>query len=204
MTNKYKILTTLLLASCSLSLYGGTIVGSKHDLANNGWGTTETCKFCHTPHFAVGIVDAPLWNRQVSVATYTLYASPSFKGARTQTQPSTSSKLCLGCHDGTIAVDSYAGAQGSHFITATNTIGGESRLSSDHPISFEYNAALVRDNRTLASPVSAKFVDADHTLPLYDGKLECASCHEPHDPEQSKFLRMNNGTSALCLKCHLK
>lgn len=202
---KRKLAIALLSLICSCSAYGGTIVGSKHDMSHNGWGTTENCKFCHTPHNAKAVANAPLWNGPISVVTYTLYSSPYFKGERTQTQPNTASKLCLGCHDGTVAVDSYSGSVGSHFMTDTNTIGGQGRLTSDHPISFDYDAALARENKTLVAPENAKFVDANRTIPLYGGKMECASCHEPHDPEMGYFLRVNNSLgSALCFKCHLK
>jgi len=199
---RIKISLLLLVAFQSLS-FGG-IIGSPHDLSNNGWGTTENCKFCHTPHKASVIPNAPLWNRQLSVSSYDLYQSPYFKGSRSQSQPSVSSKLCLGCHDGTVAVDSYAGEVGSHFISSTNVVGGNSKLTADHPISFSYDAVLVSEDRTLATPVSSKFVDNSHVIPLYDGRMECGSCHEPHDNVNLKFLRVKNNGSSLCFKCHLK
>lgn len=200
-----KKLLILVLLLCKYSSEGGTIIGTPHDLSNRGWGTTETCKFCHTPHASKNIENAPLWNRNLSVATYTLYTSPSFKGVSTQTQPNTPSKLCLSCHDGTVALDSYSGNEGNHYMTtSTALIGGNGKLNRDHPISFDYNAALVAENRTLVTPTSTKFVDGVKIIPLYDGKMECASCHEPHDNEHTKFLRVNNNNSALCFKCHIK
>ena len=54
-----------LLAAAALS-WGGlsaraaTIAGTPHDLSTKGWGTTETCKFCHTPHLAQSVAGAPL------------------------------------------------------------------------------------------------------------------------------------------------
>ena len=198
----------LLLAGGSRSVRAGSIAGTPHDLSGKGWGTTETCKFCHTPHAAQAVAGAPLWNHQTTVASYTLYSSDTFKGASTATQPGPTSKLCLSCHDGTVAIDSFAtGGQinaGTHMMPTTNRVGHASSLGSDHPISFNYDAALVALDPGLATPASASYVDAGRTIPLYGSKLECASCHSVHDNTYSKFLRVSNAGSAMCLKCHLK
>jgi predicted CXXCH cytochrome family protein len=36
------------------------------------------------------------------------------------------------------------------------------------------------------------------------GKMQCTSCHDPHDNQFGKFMVMNNAASALCLMCHDK
>ena len=181
-----------------------SIQGTPHDLSQKGWGTTEICKFCHIPHLAQSVSGAPLWNHQTSIATYTLYSSATFKG--TSTQPGATSKLCLSCHDGTVASDSFANGgvlqTGSHFMTTTNRVGFGGTLTSDHPISFTYDAGLVGLDATLVTPASANYVDAASQIPLFAGKLECSSCHGAHDNTYGKFLRVSNAGSALCLKCH--
>ena len=196
-------LLLLILINASLDLMA-EIAGSPHDLSKNGWGTTETCKFCHTPHAARPIQDTILWNRDISKAVYELYISPSFNGAATIAQPSAASKMCLSCHDGTVALDSYSGNAGSHFMSSTNLVGSNNRLNTDHPISFEYSSTLAAEDRALILPSSQKFVDSAKIIPLYNGKMECSSCHDAHDNTQTKFLRVNNSMSALCLKCHIK
>lgn len=193
-----------------LTIGSASIVGTPHDLSGKGWGTTETCKFCHTPHFAQSVSGSPLWNHATTTATYTLYTSQTFKG-QNQTQPGAASLLCLSCHDGTVAIDSFANAggvmqSGSHFMTTTNTIGGSHSLTTDHPISFTYDSALATSDGALVTPGSTNYVDnASATgIPLFGGKMECASCHEPHNNTWTKFLRVNNASSALCTKCHVK
>jgi predicted CXXCH cytochrome family protein len=175
-------------------------------LSTKGWGTTELCKFCHIPHLAQSVSGAPLWNHQTTAATYTLYSSSTFKGGPTQTQPGPTSKLCLSCHDGTVASDSFANGgvlqAGTHFMTTTNRVGYGGVLTSDHPISFTFDASLVALDPNLVTPVSANYVDAASQIPLYSGKLECASCHATHDDTYGKFLRISNTGSALCYKCH--
>jgi predicted CXXCH cytochrome family protein len=202
------LVAVTLVAVASSSPAAGTITGTPHDLSGRGWGTTELCKFCHTPHLAQSVVGAPLWNHQSTVQSYTLYTSATFanKGGITQTQPGPQSKLCLSCHDGTVANDSFANAgviqSGTHYITSTNLIGGNGSLTSDHPIAFTYNGALATLDGHLATPVSLNYVDAASQIPLYAGKLECASCHAVHDNTYGKFLRTANTGSALCLTCH--
>ena len=34
--------------------------------------------------------------------------------------------------------------------------------------------------------------------------VECASCHDPHNPVYGTFLRMSNAASAMCITCHSK
>lgn len=199
---------TAALALMAISAFGGTITGTPHDLSTKGWGTTELCKFCHTPHQAQNVVGAPLWNHRTTTANYSLYSSATFKGS--STQPGPTSKLCLSCHDGTVAIDSFANGgvlqAGTHFMTSysTNLVGAGASLTSDHPISFNYDAALVQLDPALVTPVSTNYVDAARSIPLYNSKMECASCHATHDNAFGKFLRTSNAGSALCLKCHIK
>ena len=64
----------------------------------------EVCRPCHTPHGAQSTLGA-LWNHQVNTgAQYTLYKTTSAYAGLDG-----SSKLCLSCHDGAIAVDNYGG-----------------------------------------------------------------------------------------------
>src|SRR5512141_944892 len=113
--------TAAILAGASGPAPGGTIAGTPHDLSAKGWGTTELCKFCHTPHHAQSVTAAPLWNHATTLATYTLYSSATFQGATSLAQPGPTSKLCLSCHDGSVAVDAFANAgviaTGTHFIS---------------------------------------------------------------------------------------
>ncbi len=204
-----KILAVSLAGVAALTLASGSrgsIVGTKHDLSSYGWGTDQTCKFCHTPHNAQTSTLAPLWNRTASTATYTLYgdggSSPTFNATNTITQPSASSKACLSCHDGTVAMDTFGTRTGTHKMGGTSSLGTDMR--NNHPISFTYDAALASTDGGLSVPVSPRFVDAAHKVPLFNAKVECASCHSVHDDTNPPFLRVNNVGSALCLSCHNK
>src|ERR1041385_334859 len=99
-------LITVIAALSVVSLRADTVLNSKHNLSVTGPGTvkatteTEVCIFCHTPHRATG--EQPLWNHAGSAATYTPYSSSTLKAA--VGQPTGASKLCLSCHDGTVAL----------------------------------------------------------------------------------------------------
>ena len=212
--NKLVIITALGMAVMSLSAMAAGISGTKHDMSGKGWGTAELCKFCHTPHLARPSSEtggaAPLWNHKTTTQGYTLYTSATFdpNGGTTKTQPGPQSKLCLSCHDGTVAIDAFANSgvlqTGNNFMTSTNLVGAGGLLTSDHPIAFTYNGALAASAKQLATPVSASWVDSAQTLPLYASKMECATCHAVHDNTYGKFLRVSNAGSAMCLTCHQK
>ena len=181
----------------------GQISGTAHDFSGSGYGSTEICIFCHTPHNASTTVNgAPLWNHEVTTATFTLYTSPTFDA--TNSQPDGASKLCLSCHDGTVAIDSYGGNTGTNFMTGTALIGTD--LSNDHPVTFTYDAALATTDGGLFDPTTTNSglggtIDQDL---LFNHSLECASCHDVHDDTFGSFLRISNGSSAFCLTCHDK
>jgi len=172
------------------------ITGTAHDLSGAGYGTNQICIFCHTPHNSQ--TQEPLWNHAMTAATFQLYSSSTLNA--TMAQPGGLSKLCLSCHDGTVAIDSYGARTGSVLMTGSELIGTD--LRNDPPVGFTYDAALATADGGLVTPASASLVVAG--IPLYTAKMECSSCHNVHDNAISKFLRSTNNASALCLKCHNK
>ncbi|NMF88439.1 cytochrome c3 family protein [Aromatoleum petrolei] len=152
------------------------ISNTKHNLSANGPGTVKSaatssggtdqiCVFCHTPHAANATAPGPLWNRTLSTATYTPYTSNSLDAEDilngTIGQPGGASKLCLSCHDGTLALGAVANSPGSgtgtgksismvgtpdgKMPTTDNTTGYTRNLGvdlrNDHPISFTFQSA---------------------------------------------------------------
>ncbi|MDH3716197.1 MAG: hypothetical protein OET44_20395, partial [Gammaproteobacteria bacterium] len=55
------------------------VANTAHNLSVTGPGSVtataedEVCVFCHTPHGASSFPGSPLWNRQLSGQTYTVY-----------------------------------------------------------------------------------------------------------------------------------
>jgi predicted CXXCH cytochrome family protein len=182
-----------------------SIVNTAHNLSASGLGKIKSsneqqvCIFCHTPHNAAPV--QPLWNRNLPVSAYRVYSSSTL--ISTPGQPTGSSKLCLSCHDGTIALGSVlnassagnpAGDLGTLPAGSTN-LGTD--LSGDHPISFTYDSNLASKNGALVDP---------GTLPmrvrLPNRQLQCTSCHDAHDDSRGSFLVMSNSNSQLCVTCH--
>ena len=139
-----------------------------------------------------------LWNHQATVSSFTLYESPTLE--LQPDQPGPNSKLCLSCHDGTVAVDSFSGRQGSVFISGNALIGTD--LSNDHPVGIQWDhqgisgycsrCHSVPDGPIINSPV-----------PFFNGKIECATCHDAHNlAGLPYFLRVSMQGSELCMVCH--
>jgi predicted CXXCH cytochrome family protein len=194
------------------------IVRTGGDLTTNG-----VCIFCHTPHnSATGAAAlAPLWNRAASVATgWTMY-SGSVQATIPGT-PAAESMACLSCHDGATAIDALLynpdaiavtvnavanGAIGDLSATGADMGGlggtpGTADLSNDHPISIEYG---LDTDGAMATIAAVQAADLAGTVKLFgsgNDQVECASCHNPHDTTNNKFLRSTNTNSALCILCH--
>ncbi|MBL1275012.1 MAG: hypothetical protein COB30_002895 [Ectothiorhodospiraceae bacterium] len=174
-------------------------------------GEEEICVFCHTPHGANLSAPGPLWNRNLSVATYNTYNSGSLDATMEGValdQPNGISKLCLSCHDGTIAIGNVtnrsgsggyetsaialSGVEGDGTIPAgpygantgfTRRIGTD--LSNDHPISFTYDTALANKDGELRDPageaeIGNRTPGVQPHVPLENGQVQCNSCHDPH------------------------
>ena len=104
------------------------VSGSAHDLRTE-LSIDEICVICHTPHNAVdptanGLSYAPLWNHEVASTVYTLYTSSTLD--HTPGQPDGATKLCLSCHDGSVAIDNYGG-------TTTGTIMADDAMFDGAP-----------------------------------------------------------------------
>lgn len=197
------LLSLWLLATAA---WAGSIITTKHNLSVNGAGTvkavteSEICIFCHTPHN--GSREAPLWNRASSGQTYVPYSSTTAKAH--PGQPTGDSKLCLSCHDGTIALGMVLSRptqiqiQGASATLPAGATRLGTDLADDHPVSFTFDAALMAADGQLNSPATLTgAVRLDGS-----GQLQCTSCHDPHDNQFGKFLARNNTASALCTTCH--
>ena len=207
------------------------MTGSPHDFSAQAWAGGEICVVCHTPHNAYTETEAnaapgetgPLWNRTLTAVTnYATYASLARTGSDLEasttstirTTASGVSKLCLSCHDGTIAIDSFGRnpdnslRTGTTFVDDINAnanigegVGVVGDLSNDHPVAFQFPTTdpEIADGSTGS---------VGGTLPLFgalNDQMECATCHDVHATGTfGKLLRVDNNGSGLCLTCHTK
>lgn len=193
------------------------------DMAGRIRNYGETCVYCHAPHGGPswqGVPGAPLFNR---TRPNPVYRMPEFDTQRMAQDPAPSdrSRRCLSCHDGTIGLDvvtnrpnTYTGPgpANSTLDTCENCHSGGSPaggidwegvwfrpdMRKQHPVSVFYDASL-RPADFL--PAIGESIGG---LPLFDGKVECQTCHEPHSEQYRYFLRRSNAGNALCLSCHTR
>jgi predicted CXXCH cytochrome family protein len=192
------------------------IKNSKHDFSSKSWAANEICIVCHTPHNAdASMTEAPLWNHATTTATYTMYSNANTLNGTVDATPNPVSKMCLSCHDGTTAIDSYGGASGTILLNTTNFPGTKANLgadlANDHPISISYTSTTATADNELWDPATTSVSALGGNIKakmLYNDKIECSSCHDVHNTGNSAtnghMLLLSNTGSALCLTCHKK
>ncbi|HAZ09402.1 MAG TPA: hypothetical protein DCZ01_13010 [Elusimicrobia bacterium] len=217
MKNSLSILFILLTAAPETRAL--TIRNSKHDLSAHSQTTgpkavaeQDTCLFCHAAHKPA--INSPLWNRADSPVQFTFYSSNYLNNYLGQTAPTMSdlnaskTKLCLSCHDGVTALGSVFNiapniVQMTGSMSAAAILGAD--LSNDHPVLYDVKPG--------AGPPTQPGTDPEIQLPAATDKVkvygttnrvECTSCHDPHDNQFGDFLVKSNANSALCTTCHQK
>ena len=215
------VLAVAAAASAALAEGPGSVSTTLHNLSARGPGEvravseTEVCKFCHIPHSAV--VAAPLWGHALSTAAS--YAVPDVKGPggalRPGGQPDGASRLCLSCHDGTVALGDLGRKRGTVPMAGAQKLGAGRRgflgtdLSGSHPISIEMpvtDPAADDDADVGLRPLQA--VQADREVRLdRDGKIQCTTCHDPHADRyhvegQVPRFWVKPTVEEVCLVCH--
>ena len=205
------------------------------------------CIFCHAPHSAMKLSTAnggpgagigsgtqapdafdylPLWNHTLTdnYGSYSMYyngiGAPLVGSKALQavsTAPGGVSLLCLSCHDGSVAVNSYGNASqpsssqsgGGGLIGAQYLIGKDQYLGNHHPIGFDYDAVAavdieIRDADTAA--LGGAGLVREHLFGAGNTQMECATCHSVHNTGNTgeDLLWRSDQSSRLCLTCHMK
>ncbi len=213
MKNSLLVIAVLVLGTVVFAQSG--IMETMHNLSASGPGKVraqsedEICIFCHTSHSAAP--QAPLWNRMDTGQYFRMYWSPSVDAYSSQgaaPQPNGSSKLCLSCHDGTIALGSTLATGEIKMVGGDSRMPGESRFSFDlsghHPVSFRVTDDLVaRNNAKGDVPLRypSDILSNPHVSLDGDGRMQCTSCHDPHKDLYGSFLRAPTEDD-LCIACH--
>ena len=152
----------LLAGNFAFAATAGGISNSKHDFSAATWADKEICKPCHTPHNAIDTnLTGRLWAHTLSTATYVYHGGSTTvdgstrpengAGTAAQTDMDVATRLCLSCHDGTVALDSFMGkdgasdgkfigdAGGQHGAATSNLGNGQvaNDLTNDHPVGYK-------------------------------------------------------------------
>ncbi len=222
------------------------IVGSSHDFTdsikgregNAGAGTAtseawnarkEICRVCHVPHDhgrTYGLAGLQ-WNHKVSTATYTMYDStwsPTLTGVQSA-QPDGTSKQCLACHDGTVAIDTYdkyataaiwfddsAGGYDIDYVVSAFLDGANIDLRMTHPLSIQFPVGEIGTD--FNDPATQTWIGGRTVASTLDnGKVQCSTCHDVHSTNiapsghmlrQAQTVAQGGVPSGMCLTCHIK
>lgn len=189
----------------------------------------DPCIYCHIPANAQsqrqpGAQQIQDWNRFMPTGEFQRYESETLKGKIGEL--GAESMLCLSCHDGSMAVDmvinkpeNWSMKDEAPLHMRIDSGGGLDRctqchdgrtahsmelvsigrnLMDDHPVGVNY-PGLFDNNEFFRPNTDGRFRNG---IRLFDNKVECATCHDVHDPDIVPFLRVEQ--KDLCITCHNK
>ena len=206
-------------------------------LGNNAQATTQSTSFLDQwtgnggpagSHLGLNSADGVLGNGEGSAfLTYTPCTPgsspfcidlPGFGWVDVLTGSAEAGKGCMTCHSD---VGDTLGIAGNVVDFRLFNIGTD--LRNDHPVGITFpttNGPGTDWNTPAGIQGSSQFFDLDSDTKMekgeirtYNGKVECASCHDPHGVPSAgpgtefnkTFLRVQNmDGSAVCLTCHVK
>ncbi len=215
------ILILYVILSLFSNSYAG-IKGTKHDLSFYGPGSIKStnpeedrvCVFCHTPHNAYPAY--PLWGHELTIVEYyTKYTSDTLVSYSSEAEAPPIdgvSRLCLSCHDGTVALGAIISGepiQMSYKVmpkSASGYLG--TNLSGGHPISILFDESLAI-RRSFSNPnlMQLNWPIQDPDVKLYPTQggygVQCSCCHDPHGgkTDDPPFWRKYDYDD-VCLVCH--
>lgn len=216
------------------------------DMGSSSTALNRICIFCHAPHNTYRLSPAnlgapggsgpvapdafdylPLWNHELTGNfAYSMYwngpGGPQIGPKASQAiqngmEMGSVSLLCMSCHDGSVAVNSYGNMDqpvtsrsgGGIPISPAYSVGLDNNMQNHHPIGFDYDAVQAVDTE-IANADSRSFTATDtirdHLYGAGNTQLECASCHSVHNTGNSgeSLLWRSDVNSELCLTCHMK
>lgn len=189
--NQYKkmkafIHLLIIWASICLNLSCAHAQESPHERPNEKFKNSGYCITCHFSRKSFAPPEMPLWYPRGAGQIFLSYDAATGLA-------SDISQKCLSCHDGLNAADRFGG---SSLLSKINAfpVTSKTGYGGDHPVSIPYKIKN-GEYKNIIGNIAVK---------LFNGKVECATCHHPHINKNEKHLRISNTKSALCFTCHDK
>ncbi len=189
------------------------IDGSGHDL-RPPHSKDLACIYCHPPYGDAGLNQRWTSETRSWIEQNGKKKKPLLKAAR----------ICLGCHDGNMAMDSLLNLPEVKRITIRSRrwkelddsgfkVYGRSKFkeeariikvvntdqvydATDHPIGIRLSDSSYIDEGLYKEPINP-------SLRLFKGFIECFTCHSVHNTTAYSPFLVSSGTE-LCLSCHRK
>lgn len=176
--------------------YHRGVIGGPHDFTNVTGRIGDACSACHVPHVqAIRPVSATRPSTQPAAEMFRIGGQRAVFVPGRYT-PGPTSLICLGCHDGTVATSTISSAHAMLAGVREGFAMPDGFVWRDHPIGVPYPS----NRREFRLPA---FVEKQLRLP--EGRVECISCHDPHNASGlPALLAVSNKRSNLCVTCHIK
>ncbi len=225
---------------------GMSYVAIPPDFGSSNSQLDRICIFCHAPHNTYRLSPAnlgapggsgpqaldpfdylPLWNHELTGNfVYNMYwngpGAPAIGPKASQAiqngmEMGSVSLLCMSCHDGSVAVNSYGNTDqplrsrsgGGGTISNSYTVGLDNNMQNHHPIGFNYDDVSAIDTEVINADLrnlTATTTIRDHLYGAGNTQMECATCHSVHNTGNrgESLLWRSDVQSQLCLTCHMK
>jgi hypothetical protein len=228
---KEKKMKKILLAVCLMSAVaipafaapgdpGTGVLDSVHDMrisagAVDFGGNDRVCAFCHTPHHAYYDADPlnyyPLWSRELDTNVFDPYFSLTINAANYAADIAVGpTRLCMSCHDGSIAPDQHYGQPGvTPLLTGDSWgeagvgsfAGGNPNLANDHPIGFDYNEVAIGPASGDPAPATVSGAAANQD-PWIRAAAGTGLAYTSNPYGVTVEQRLFAGTYMTCATCH--
>jgi DmsE family decaheme c-type cytochrome len=164
--------------TCHEGAVSNAFLHSKHA------GLAESCASCHA-----GAAD----HAKAQMEGKEGVPTPSIKALK----PADQSKVCLNCHEKGNQANWAGGVHDRRNVACTT-------CHSVHDYkSTQAQLKTTRDSETCATchqAIRGKTLRTSHH-PVREGRLDCASCHNPHDSTKPKMMK-SDWITEQCLTCH--
>jgi DmsE family decaheme c-type cytochrome len=164
--------------TCHEGAVSNVFLHSKHA------GLAESCASCHA-----GAAD----HAKAQMEGKEGVPTPSIKALK----PADQSKVCLNCHEKGNQANWAGGVHDRRNVACTT-------CHSVHDYkSTQAQLKTTRDSETCATchqAIRGKTLRTSHH-PVREGRLDCASCHNPHDSTKPKMMK-SDWITEQCLTCH--